>query len=67
MAPTNKEGIARVHSHQSNRAKNKQGLERKPAFKPCLSNPFQIEWSVHSISSVESNDTQHSKQAVCPG
>ncbi|KAF9654187.1 hypothetical protein BDM02DRAFT_3074706, partial [Thelephora ganbajun] len=38
------QGIAKVHSHVSNRAKNKQTLERKPAFKPCLSNPFEIDW-----------------------
>ena len=60
MAAQNREGIANVHSHASNRAKNKQALERKPAFKPCLSNPFQIEWSVHSISLVDSNNLQHS-------
>ena len=53
MTSANKEGIAKVHSHLSNRTKNKQALERKPAFKPCLSNPFEIEWSVHSISLVE--------------
>lgn len=46
MAPGNKAGVANVHSHVSNRAKNKQALERKPAFKACLSNPFEIEWSV---------------------
>lgn len=50
MAPGNKGGVAKAHSHVSNRAKNKQALERKPAFKACLSNPFEIEWSVRSIS-----------------
>jgi hypothetical protein len=53
MASVNKEGIAKVHSHASNRTKNKQELERKPAFKPCLSNPFEIQWFVRSVSSVE--------------
>ena len=53
MGSSNKEAIAKIHSHVSNRAKNKRGLERKPAFKPCLSNPFEIDWSVHFISLVE--------------
>lgn len=53
MSTPHKQGIAKVHSHASNRAKNRQALERKPAFRPCLSNPFEIEWSVHSISLVE--------------
>lgn len=50
MASTDRKGITKVHTHASNRAKNKQGLERKPMLKPCLSNPFEIDWSVHSIS-----------------
>jgi hypothetical protein len=54
MSSTGREGIAKVHTHVSNRAKNKQALERKPALKPCLSNPFEIDWSVHSISLVDS-------------
>ena len=53
MASGNQEAVAKVHSHPSNRAKNKQKLERKPAFRPCLSNPFEIEWSVRSISLFE--------------
>jgi len=66
MSSRTKERVATVHSHQSNRAKNRQGLERKAAFKPCLSNPFQIEWSVHSFSSVESNDTNTASRPSVP-
>jgi len=44
MTSADREGIAKVHTHVSNRAKNKQALERKSAFRPCLSNPFEIEW-----------------------
>ena len=53
MASANRQGIAKVHTHVSNRAKSKQALEKKPTFRPCLSNPFEIDWSVPSISLVE--------------
>ncbi|GLB35887.1 putative RNase P subunit Pop3 [Lyophyllum shimeji] len=38
------EKTARVHSHVSNRAKNREVGERKVVFKSVLDNPFRIQW-----------------------
>lgn len=40
------ENLARIHTTVSNRRKAREGLERKPAFRYVLENPFHIQWSV---------------------
>lgn len=65
--------LARPHRHLSNRAKVRSALERKPAFKGVLENPFHIGWYVHSGNPLHS--TTNRPQAItlreltecCPG
>ncbi|KAH9944163.1 uncharacterized protein BXZ73DRAFT_39108 [Epithele typhae] len=36
--------VARSHSNQTNRARHKDGSERKPVFKSVVGNPFHVSW-----------------------
>ncbi|KAH9937214.1 uncharacterized protein B0H18DRAFT_1081465 [Fomitopsis serialis] len=36
--------LVRTHTNQSNRAKAKDALERKPVFRSVLDNPFRVQW-----------------------